>query len=92
MKLSQMRKPEPVVLVPNLTPLPHEEVDVEIDDTPEENFEVSLVAAVDYLRRANNILAFVYDNAEQHDLFGEKSRETLSTLIDEVAEFLGEYE
>lgn len=71
----------------NLTTLPDIEVEVEEDD----NFEQQLVVAVDYIRKMQNYLGFIYQNNSQHQWLGEKAEENLQELVEEVEDFLGDY-
>lgn len=70
----------------NLQPLP----DIEVEDD-DDNFEQQLVIAVDYIRKMQNYLGFIYQNNSQHQWLGEKAEENLQELVEEVEDFLGEY-
>ena len=65
---------------------------VDDDSEPDDDdFEVQLTAAVDYLRRAQNYLGFFWQQNEETDYLGDKSAAHLSALVDEIEDFLGEY-
>lgn len=100
MKLSSLPKPNIIDFPLNVEQrsemiLPNEEggqVDVDIEVEEDDNFEQQLVVAVDYLRKVQNFLAFVYQNNSQHQWLGEKAENNLQELVEEVEEFLGDYE
>lgn len=93
MKLSEKVKPPVEDQVP-LIPV----IDVEArtfegeepdDDTDDD--EAQLMAAVDYLRRANNHLAYFYTVNAETEFMGGKAHKQLGDLVEEIEDFLGEY-
>lgn len=65
-------------------------VDGEVEQ--DDDFGPQLSIAVDYLRRQQNVLAFLFQLNEQDQIFSEKTTATLTDLVEEVEEFLGDYD
>lgn len=62
------------------------------DDSDEGDFEAELVQAVDIIRQSHNWLGFFYQLDSQQGLLGAKASESMHSFIQDVEDFLGDYQ
>lgn len=95
MQLNQLKKPEPLKLVP--PPEPDERVDditvdAEVVDDDTET-AIDLSNALDLLRRSQGIIGFLYQMEEESrdSYITPKALEKIGNLSEEIRDFLGDF-
>lgn len=69
------------------TPPPSDDDTVDSEDTA-----VDLAIAVDLLQQAKDVLSGVMTLDRRQSIFGRKGRRTAKDLLNEIGEFIGDYE
>lgn len=69
----------------------NEIIDFDLNDD-DEDFGSELAASVDYLRRCRDFLVYFLQTNEHSKFMGEKGSDALRDTVEEVEDFLGEYQ